>query len=183
LYRMFMRHFTNKLTLVIFNLHAILMFSGSIHAQTTPDPSASIPLIITSKTMTVNNKQNMAVFDHDVVIKKGDLTITSEHMEILSGNDHSSALPGSAFDSESVSKLRAWGNVKMHEGTRKAQAHEAIYNQKEDTVTLIGEPILFEENYQVTGTKMTFYIKDKRSIIEGSKVLIHKQEPNNRSKK
>ena len=180
---MFMQHFTNKTTVFIFHLFAALVLSGNSYAQSVLDTTISIPLTITSQTMTVNNKQNTATFDHNVVIKKGDLTITSEHVKILSKNGHSLTVPGSELNRGSIAQLRAWGNVKMYDGTRRAQAHEAFYDQENETVTLIGEPILFEENYQVTGTKMTFYLKDNRSIIENSKVLIHSQESNNLSEK
>jgi lipopolysaccharide export system protein LptA len=174
-----MQHFKNKIIVFVLQLLSVLMFSDSTLAQPVFDTTASIPLTITSQTMTVNNKLNTATFDYDVVIKKGDLIITSEHVEIISKKDHSLAVPDSAFKRGSIAQLRAWGNVKMYDGTRRAQAHEALYDQENEAVTLTGEPILFEETYQVTGTKMTFYIKDNRSIIESSKVLIQAQETNN----
>ncbi len=178
-----MQHFTSRSNLSFFCLLVIFVYPGNTHAQTTIDASSTVPLTITSQTMTVNNKENITVFDHNVVIKKGDLTITSDHVEIILKDDQSPSLPSSTLNSGSISQLHAWGNVKMDDGKRNSQAHEAIYNQEEDTVTLLGEPVLFEEGYKVTGTKMTFYIKDNKSIIENSKVLIHSQESNKKTGK
>lgn len=40
---------------------------------------------------------------------------------------------------------------------------------------LTGEPKAWEKGDMVTGTKMTIYIKEDRSIVEGSKVIVNPQ--------
>lgn len=180
-----MFHFTNKRRTGVVQILLALCFTSTLNAQLVTDLSSSSSLTITAKTMTVKNQENTAILEENVVISKGDLTITADHVEIFFGPNDSSptkddqstpTLPGSQFDTRTISELHAWGNVILQQGTRRAEAHEAIYDQKDEKITLLGEPVIFEKDYQVTGIKMTFFLKDNRSIIEGSKVLIQPEE-------
>lgn len=172
-----MSYFKNKQWTGTVQMIALLLIASTLDAQLIPNLSSSSLLTITSKTMTVKNQENVAIFDGNVIVNKEDLTITADHVEIFFGPDGSSpTLPGSQFDNQAISKLHAWGNVILQQGTRRAESREAIYDQKDEKVTLLGEPVVYEKGYQVTGNKMTFFLKDNRSIVEGSKVLIHPKE-------
>jgi len=177
--------FKNKQRTGVVQILSALCFTSTLNAQLVTDPASLSSLTITARTMTVKNQENTAILEGNVVINKGDLTITADHVEIFFGpNDSSSTnddqstptLPGSQFDTREISELHAWGNVMLQQGTRRAEAREAIYDQKDEKITLLGEPVIFEKDYQVTGTKMTFFLKDNRSIVEGSKVLIQPEE-------
>jgi hypothetical protein len=41
---------------------------------------------------------------------------------------------------------------------------------------LTGDPEAWEEGYPVTGVKMTMFLKEDRSIVESSRVVIHEAE-------
>jgi lipopolysaccharide export system protein LptA len=161
-----------------------LLLDGLVSAQITPNTSTSL-ITITSKTMTVKSHDRIAVFDHDVVVNKGDLTITADHVKITFkpsmgedsvGGGVEPVLPGSQFEDKGVSELYAWGNVILQDGTRRAESREALYDQKGEKVILLGDPVVFEKGYQISGVKMTIFLKDNSSVIEGSKVLIDPEE-------
>jgi hypothetical protein len=42
---------------------------------------------------------------------------------------------------------------------------------------LTGDPEVWESGYRVTGTKMTMFLKEDRSVVEGSRVVINDMEP------
>jgi lipopolysaccharide transport protein LptA len=135
--------------------------------------------------MTVKNQERVAIFDQNVIVNKGDLTITADHVKITfnpmaeyhaTEKEKVPVLSGSKFNNEVVSELHAWGNVVMQHGTRRAESQEAIYDQKDEKVILLGTPVVFEEGYQISGVKMTIFLKDNSSVVEGSKVLIHPEE-------
>ena len=178
-----MQYFRIRPKQVSWHLLFVLAAAVTADAQTKLDFSSPVPLSITSERMTVKNNENTALFDENVVIIKGDLTITADHVEVLLRNNPSQVLPSEALDSEMISQLRAWGNVKIHDQTRQAHAHEAVYNQKDETLILTGNPVLLEKDYRVTGTKITFYLKDNRSTVESSKILIYPQDPDHSSMK
>lgn len=180
-----MLYFKNKQRTGVIQILLALCFTSTLNAQLVTDLPSSSSLTITARTMTVKTEENTAILEGNVVINKGDLTITADHVEIFFEPNDSSrikddqstlTLPGSQFDTRAISELHAWGNVILQQGTRRAEAREAIYDQKEEKITLLGEPVIFEKDYQVTGIKMTFFLKDNRSIIEDSKVLIQPKE-------
>jgi lipopolysaccharide export system ATP-binding protein len=137
-------------------------------------------LTIRSEKMTVKGKENKAVFESAVVIQKGDLTISADRVEVLLDPDFRSdpnreigtgLLSDPSMESGAVSRLRATGNVTMKQGDRRAESEEAVYDRSEETVTLLGDPVLYEKEYRIAGDKMVFYLKEDRSTVIGSRVL------------
>jgi lipopolysaccharide export system protein LptA len=68
-----------------------------------------------------------------------------------------------------IDKIVATGNVKI---TRPdgafATAEKAVYYQGDEKVVLTGKPIVKQGNDFVEGTRITLYLKEQRSIVEGS---------------
>lgn len=149
--------------------------------------SRTHPLSITSKSMTVRSLEHQALFEGDVVMMKEDLTITSHRAEVTfaskdaaAGPDKSASgllSPQSQFGDNEITLIHAIGNVVLQQGDKRIQSKEALYYQKEEKVILLGEPVAWEKDYQVTGTKMTIYLRENRSVVEGSKVVIHPKDP------
>jgi len=75
-----------------------------------------------------------------------------------------------------VSLIEAMGNVIMVQGGKKAKSRKAVYSQPDEKLVLTGDPEAWEEGYHVTGVKMTMYLKEDRSIVESSRVVIHEAE-------
>jgi lipopolysaccharide export system protein LptA len=65
----------------------------------------------------------------------------------------------------------------MQRGDKKAKSRKAVYHQREEMLVLTGDPEVWEESYRVTGTKMTMFLKEDRSIVESSRVVINDSEP------
>ena len=144
-------------------------------------------LSISSKSMTVKNMEHLAIFEGDVVMVKEDMTITARHAEVTFASKDASGesskapsgllAPQSKFENNEITLIHATGDVVLQQGEKRAKSNEAYYYQKEDKVVLLGEPVAWEKDYKVTGTKMTIYLQEDRSVVEGSKVLIHPKEP------
>jgi len=137
--------------------------------------------------MTVKNMEHLAIFEGDVVMVKEDMTITARHAEVTFASKDASGesskapsgllAPQSKFENNEITLIHATGDVVLQQGEKRAKSNEAYYYQKEDKVVLLGEPVAWEKDYKVTGTKMTIYLQEDRSVVEGSKVLIHPKEP------
>lgn len=136
--------------------------------------------------MVVKNLEHQAVFEGDVVMKKEDVTITSDHAELTFASRESSMenkksptgllSPASQFGDNEITLIHATGNVVLTQGGKQIHSKEAFYYQKEDKLVLLGEPTALEKDYRVTGTKMTIFLHENRSIVEGSKVVIHPKD-------
>ena len=80
------------------------------------------------------------------------------------------------FGNRAVSLIDAIGNVVMQQGDKKAKSRKAVYHQRDEVLVLTGDPEAWEEGYRVTGTKMTMFLKEDRSVVEGSRVVINDTE-------
>ncbi len=138
------------------------------------------PIVITSQRMIAINEQNKLIFEKDVVAKKDDMILYADKMEILFAKIKDSGLADAAGDAgrdkRDISTIKAIGNVKIVRGEKTATADEAVYYKDEEKIVLTGDPKAWEKDDMVTGTKMTIYIKEDKSIVEGSKVVVNPQK-------
>jgi len=126
---------------------------------------SNVPVQITSKKMMVNNADKIMTFDDDVKVIKGDMTMTSNRVKIYFKTS------SSTLNRQEISVIEAEGNVHVVRGNREAKADKAVYNQDDETVVLTGSPEGWDNQYRITGTKMTIYLKQDRSFIEGSHII------------
>lgn len=140
------------------------------------------PISITSNKMTIKSLEDKIIFEGDVSIKKGDLTIEADRAEVFlaersAGNPSkpsSSVLMNPSTKGErEVSRIETTGNVDIQQGEKHAKAQKGIYDQKKETITLTGDAEAWEKDYHVKGKVITLFIAENRSLVEGSQVIIH----------
>jgi len=57
--------------------------------------------------------------------------------------------------------------------TKNATADHAVYRRDPaENVVLTGQPETWEEGYRVRGSKITIWLKEQRSVVEDSRVVI-----------
>ncbi|MBN2653536.1 MAG: hypothetical protein JXR79_00270 [Nitrospirae bacterium] len=126
--------------------------------------SSSEPVVITSTTLSADNKARVAVFEGAVVAKKGEMTMFSDKMTVYYSDEQSGS---------SITKIDSEGHVKVIKGDRVITSKAATYlAEPEEKIIFTGNPRASEGQNVVTGTKMTYFMKDDRSIVENSKVFI-----------
>jgi lipopolysaccharide export system protein LptA len=171
-----------------------LLWAGTVLAVEPPDRSATPPgdIIITSQSLVFRNQDNTAFFEGKVVMTKGVFVMHADQMTIYfdgaASSNTNTAAKGTAksapsprpaapdlptFGSRGVSHIDASGNVVMQQGAKRAKSKKALYYQRDEKLVLTGDPEVWEEGYRVTGTKMTMLLKEDRSIVEGSRVIIN----------
>lgn len=119
------------------------------------------PIVVTSDTLTADNKAHTALFEHNVVAKTADMTLYADRMLVYYEGDGGE-----------VTRIEATNNVKLHKDSRIITAREATYYAVEEKIVFTGEPRALDGNNVVTGSKMIFFIKDERSFVENSKVFL-----------
>lgn len=177
------------MSLRILNLKRLVFVSlgliaGSWVFQCLAQEPAATPILITSERMIIHNPEQQLVFEGTVHVQKDDFQMDADRMIVnfvpnAQGNAFSgsfsvssSKTPGAAAQSRSVSTIHADGHVKIIKGDRRATSQAAIYEQATDKVSLTGNPESWEKDYKVRGTKITIFLKENRSLVEGSSVLI-----------
>ena len=174
---------------------AFLLVGGTLALAAPPPAQSPAPpeIIITSQSLVFKNQENMALFTGKVVLTKGDFVMWADQMIIyfagespsspskkdgVAGASSPAASPElPTFGNRAVSLIDATGNVLLQQGNKKAKSRKAVYHQRGEMLVLTGDPEAWEEGYRVTGTKMTMFLKEDRSIVEGeSRVVINDAE-------
>ena len=144
------------------------------------------PILITSERMMVRNQEDRAEFEGKVRVHGDDFQMEADRMVVtFSRVANGAPLRGpSPIDSPqnksispenlSISMIEASGHVRIVTADRQATSQTAVYYGAEDKVVLTGNPESREKDYKVNGTKMTFFLKENRSLTEGSSAIIQR---------
>lgn len=122
-------------------------------------------VVITSQTLTADNKNNTAVFEGSVVAKTGDITIQSDKMSVIYDESENN-----------IDRIQATGNVRVHKDERALFANEAVYFDADEKIVFTGDPKAVEGKNVISGTKIIYYFRDDRVVVEGSKVVLQDKE-------
>jgi lipopolysaccharide export system protein LptA len=145
---------------------------------------ASPSIVITAEQMTVRSLEHRAVFEGKVHVQRGDFQMEADRMNVTfspvtqgiilrrPSRINSQQPRSSSPESRAISTIEASGHVQIITGDRHATSQTAVYDGAEEKVVLTGNPESWEKDYKVSGTRMTIFLKENRSLIEGSSVLI-----------
>ncbi len=119
---------------------------------------------ITAKMLTADNKEKTALFEGSVHAKRGEIHLQADRMKIYYAEEDAGS---------SIKKIEAQGNVRLIKDKAILTSQSAVYlMEPEEKIIFLGDPRAAEGSNIVTGTKMTYYIKEDRSVVEDSKVFI-----------
>ncbi len=124
--------------------------------------------------MILKNLKDTIIFEGAVTIHKQDLVIESERAEVfMQRSGASSSLLPAADEEKQVSKIIASGNVRIKKGKQHAKAEKGVYDREKEIVTLTGQPEVWEDGYRVKGKVITLFMKEERTLVADSEVIIH----------
>ena len=169
---------------------AIGLSLAAAHAADTAMPMAGGPAAsgrtdITAKKITMRNQESKAIFEGDVVLKKGVLVVHSDVMVVFLKPNNSTMVEtapktprkGSeelpTISNRTVSIIEATGQVKIEKADGRATSRKAVYNEDERKIILTGDPVAWQHGTCVSGKKIIMFLDDDRTIVEGgSRVMI-----------
>lgn len=114
------------------------------------------PIKIKSDTLHSDNEKKTATFEGKVVARQGDMTLYADRLVI--------SYSGAGSD---LSKVEAFGNVRVLQGNRQATSSHAVYDPKEAVIHLDGSPKVVQGDDVVTGKAITYYLNEQRSLVTG----------------
>lgn len=144
---------------------------GAKEEQKKEEKTEEKPVVVTSLHLLHDNKKHTSLFEGNVIAKTEDMTIYSERMLVYYTED------GNKID-----KIEASGNVKVIKGERTIVSKEATYYEEEQKVIFTGDPQAWEGDNKVTGSMITYFIKDDKSIVKDSKVVIINKKDKDKDK-
>lgn len=114
---------------------------------------------------------------------QGELVVHSDVMIVYFKEkppSNSPSVPASGTQSESgkeINYIEAKGRVRIEKGESRATSQHALYYKAEEKVILTGSPVAWQTGTRISGPKMTMYLRENRSIVEGgTQVIIEESE-------
>lgn len=123
------------------------------------------PIIITSETLSADNKARTALFEINVVAKTETMTLYSDKMLVYY-----------AEKTGSITRIDVEGNVKLIKNDLVVTSDFAKYYADENKVVFTGEPKAVEKGNVVAGERMTYFLKNERFVVDKSRVLIENKK-------
>ncbi len=149
---------------LFFTVSSLLFYiAAGVSSEAAPilKKSAKQPVVITSETLTADNKNNIAIFEGEVVAKTSDITMFSDKMTVTYEKADNK-----------ISKIHAIGNVKVLNKDRTLFSDEAVFFDKEEKIIFSGNPKAIEGENVITGSQIIFFIKDEKAVVERSRVIL-----------
>ena len=185
---------TSRLIGTVLSLSAAVAWADTGPSKTPSHEEARTT--ITSQRMTVRNQENKAIFEGAVILTKGALVVHSDVMVVFfkpvdppptkPSDSAPSATPNSTathsgarsedlpvMSNRAVSTIEATGKVKIFKADGQATCRKAVYDGATEKIVLTGEPVAWQKGTRVTGQKITMFLAEDRSVVEGgSHVMI-----------
>ena len=130
-----------------------------------PSPSApstdgkNAPVTVNSDSLESLQKEGLAVFKGNVVARQDNSIQYADRMEVYTD-----------AKTKSIERVVSTGNVRIiTRDCRMGTANRAEYYDAEQRVVLIGNARVWREDNVVTGERITIYLAEDRSLVEGGK--------------
>lgn len=127
------------------------------------------PLVVHSDTMVMlyQGKSDVAV-PSSTAASCGSGEIVSRG-KTATGRDHKpnggQAMP--TVSDRKVCLIEASGNVTIEKDDGRAICRKAVFYQEEEKIVLTGDPVVWQRGTRITGQKITMFLAEDRSVVEG----------------
>jgi len=117
------------------------------------------PVVVDADTLDSFQKQGLAIFKGNVVARQNNSVQYADKMEVYTDSK-----------TDRVERVVSTGNVRIvTRDCRMGTAERAEYYDAEQRVVLIGNARVWRDSDVVTGDRITIYIAEDRSVVEGGK--------------
>lgn len=124
------------------------------------------PVTVTSETLTADNQNHTALFEKNVIAKTADMTIYADWMLVYYTD------PGG-----DITKIESKGHVKVNTDDKVITADAATYHAApQERIIFTGNPRAFDGQNVVSGTRITYFVDEERSFVEGNSKVIMKSK-------
>jgi lipopolysaccharide export system protein LptA len=143
-----------------------LLLIAATSGNSRSEKYAREPLVITSNRMHAEKLGDKVIFTEKVTLKKEGMTLSSDVMTVYYDTG-----------SKDIKTVEAHGNVVVRKDGRVALSNDAMYSRSGGTIVLTGGASIVENENRIGGEKITLFMADDRSIIEGrGKVMFYKDK-------
>jgi lipopolysaccharide export system protein LptA len=114
------------------------------------------PIQIESDNLEIREQEKKALFDGNVKVAQGQMTLEATHMTVY----YKSGTKSIAAGGGDIDRIEVSGSVKLASATQKATADTGSFNMISEVLVLNGNPVVLSEGGNVfTGCKLTVQMK------------------------
>lgn len=128
---------------------------------------ASQPIEVSSDSLEVRNADQVAIFRGAVDVRQGVVRMTANVLEVTYKGQGGGAASVSATGGGAIERLRAIGDVVMHNGKESARADRADYDVAAGEILLSGNVLLLQGRNAVKGEKLRIDLAAGTAKMEG----------------
>lgn len=137
------------------------------------------PVSIDAEKLEINDKESVAVFTGNVLVKQGDIMLRAGRMQVFygkpkEGDDKAKGgiggLSGAGLGAGGIEKLLVDGKVYLKSGTQVATGDAGTYDAKAQTMVLTGQKVVLSDGDNIaTGCKLTANTQTGKAFLESCK--------------
>ena len=117
------------------------------------------PVIVDADSLDSFQKQGLAIFKGNVIARQNNSVQYADKMEVYTDSK-----------TDRVERVVSTGNIRIiTRDCRMGTAERAEYYDAEQRVVLIGNARVWRDSVVVTGERITIYLAEDRSVVEGGK--------------
>jgi lipopolysaccharide export system protein LptA len=116
------------------------------------------PIDITSDTVEADQKTNTVTFKGNVIAKQEDTTLYANTLVITYD-----------ANTKKLKEIVAIGNVKVVQLEKRVTGQKVTFEQDRNKMVLDGEAVVREGANVIRGERITYYVDEERSVVEGGK--------------
>lgn len=158
-----------------------LAAAGAAEPKKKPQ-EGEVPLHITAARLEADQQERLITFTGQVKAVYGDAILYADQLQVFYQPAPATATtPPPAKSPESkdtsplgdlaggkIDRIVAKGSVRFVQEDKVATGQEAIYYKDREEVVLLGNPQLWQKENNVKGEKISFYLNNKRVLVESS---------------
>ena len=110
-------------------------------------------ITVTSDRLEVDNKKGIVVFTGNVAATQ-DFLLCSDELYL------------SYDDEQEVDRITATGNVRIYQGNKESRSDRAVYDRRERTITITGDPVFKQCADTVRGERIVLYLDEDKALVE-----------------
>ena len=116
------------------------------------------PLVITADSVELQRRKNTLVYRGNVLVEREDVRIASD---VLSAR----------YDPDDgvLKSVVAEGKVRVKHGGREMTGDKAVFDGLKETITVSGNTIVRDGKNNISGDRITIYIREDRSVVENTR--------------
>ncbi len=130
----------------------------------------SLPVEVSSNSLSIANENGRAVFDGDVVVVQGPMRLGAGRIEIEYGQSD-----GGNTD---IREMLATGGVTFTNGTDAAESREAVYSPEDGALVMTGDVVLTQGLGVISGDRLVVDLGAGTGVMEGRVRTVFQAEDN-----